>query len=53
MFKFTPIEKQITKIRNENAVLRQRAAKQEADLDYVAMMTDVEIPEEEEETNEE
>lgn len=32
-----------------NAVLKARAEKAQANLDYVAMMTDVEIPTEEEE----
>ena len=53
MFGFKPITQQIIDARNENAKLRQQVAKQEADLDFVAMMADVDIPEEEVPENEE
>lgn len=51
MFAYKPITQQIIDARNENAALRQKVAKQEADLDYIAMMADVDIPEEEEVQN--
>lgn len=49
MFKYVPVSKQVRKLQNENQELKADVIKQAANLDYVAMMTDVEIPDEESE----
>lgn len=48
MFKYTPIAQQARELQKQNAELQSMVNKQAADIDYVAMMTDVELPEEKE-----
>lgn len=43
--RYIPLNEQITKLRAENAALRQLLNQTTANLDYIAMMTDVEIEE--------
>lgn len=43
MFKYIPIKKQIIEERNKNAVLRSTNAELTANVDYIAMMCDVEL----------
>ena len=46
MFKYVPVSKQVRNLQKENMALKGNVVKQAANLDYVAMMTDVELPEE-------
>lgn len=41
--KYISIEQQLLKERRENAALRAEVAKSVADIDYIAMMCDVEL----------
>ena len=43
MFKYIPLEKQIAIERSKNAKLKAENIKLKGDLDYIAMMTDVEL----------
>ena len=43
MFKYIPLEKQVAIERAENARLKAENIKLKGDLDYIAMMTDVEL----------
>lgn len=43
MFKYSPVKKQIIEERNKNAVLRSTNAELTANVDYIAMMCDVEL----------
>lgn len=43
MFKYISIKKQIIEERNKNAVLRSTNAELTANVDYIAMMCDVEL----------
>ena len=43
MFGYIPLEKQIVPERQENARLKAENIKLKGDLDYIAMMTDVEL----------
>lgn len=45
MFKYIPIKKQIIEERNKNAMLRSANADLAANVDYIAMMCDVELDE--------
>ncbi len=47
MSKIKVIDADTSRLMRENSLLKRRNAKLEADLEYIAMMTDVEIPEEE------
>lgn len=48
MFKYVPVSKQVRKLQNENQALKADVIKQAANLDYVAMMADVDLPDEDE-----
>lgn len=48
MFKYKSVEKQIRDTQKENILLRQELAQTTANLEFIAIMTDVEIPEEKE-----
>lgn len=52
MFGFKSTRDQLIEEKRKNAELTAQLAKTAADLEYVAMMTDVEIDETEEEDNE-
>ena len=47
MFKFIPVLSQLREVQKKNASLEQDARQTRADLDFVAIMCDVEIPEDE------
>lgn len=49
MFKFKTTKEQLIEERRKNAVLQSALAKTNADVEYIAMMTDVELDEEMEE----
>lgn len=49
MFKYKSIKSQHVKIINQNKALKAQNEKLKADLDYIAMMTDVELENETEE----
>ena len=46
--KYIPLKDQLIKERQKNALLREEARKNAADIDYIAMMCDVELGEAEE-----
>ena len=48
MFKFVPVRSQLREVQKKNVLLEQETRQTRADLDFVAVMADVEIPEEEE-----
>ena len=48
MFKFVPVSKQLREVQKQNVQLRDQVEQNRADLDFVAVMCDVEIPEAEE-----
>jgi hypothetical protein len=48
MFKYVPVRAQLRDVQKKNLRLEQEARQTRADLDFVAVMCDVEIPEEEE-----
>ena len=48
MFKYKPLMAQLREVQKESARIKQEAKQNRADLDFVAAMVDVEIPEEEE-----
>lgn len=52
MFKYIPIEEQIAKKQNEVDKVSAEEAKNRADIDYIAMMCDVELDSEDEEGDE-
>ena len=52
MFKFVPVKKQLREVQKKNILLQQEAKQTRADLDFVAVMCDVEIPEEDQEGEE-
>lgn len=52
MFKFVPVSKQLRAVQKENVVLKDQVEQNRADLEFVAIMADVEIPEEDEEGEE-
>lgn len=49
MFKFVPVSKQLREVQKKNIQLQQESMQNRADLDFVACMCDVEIPEMDEE----
>mgnify|MGYP006872996466 FL=1 len=53
MFKFRPVSSQLREVQKRNTALEQETRQQRADLDFVAAMCDVEIPEEEDQEGEE
>ena len=48
MFKFVPVRKQLREVQKQNIQLKDQMEQNRADLDFVAVMFDVEIPEVEE-----
>ena len=46
MFKFVPVRKQLREVQKQNITLKDQVEQNRADLDFVAIMCDVEIPEE-------
>ncbi len=52
MFKFVPVKEQLREVQKKNILLQQEAKQTRADLDFVAVMCDVEIPEEDQEGEE-
>ena len=51
MFKFRTAAQQLREVQKQNAQLQQEARQNRADLDFVAAMCDVEIPEDGEEVS--
>ena len=49
MFKFVPVRKQLREVQKQNITLKDQVEQNRADLDFVAVMCDVEIPEMDEE----
>lgn len=49
MFKYIPIEKQLVEEKNKNAQLKAENAVLSANVDYLAMMCDVELDDTDEE----
>lgn len=49
MFKFRPVRTQLREVQKQNIQLKDQVEQNRADLDFVAVMCDVEIPEEDEE----
>lgn len=43
MFRYTSLREQILLERQKNAVLKAQAEKNAADIDYIAMMSDIEL----------
>ena len=52
MFKFKDVKTQLLEEKKKNAELQAKLAKTNADIEYIAMMTDVELEEETENENE-
>lgn len=48
MFKYRPVSKQLREVQKQNVQLKDQVEQNRADLDFVAAMADVEIPEVEE-----
>lgn len=48
MFNYKPVTAQLREVQKKNIQLQQESKQVRADLDFVACMCDVEIPEEEE-----
>ena len=48
MFEYKNIYKQLIEVRNKNAALQAEFDKTNANVDYIAMMTDIELEEESE-----
>ena len=49
MFKYIPVRKQLRAVEKQNVQLRNETEQTRADLEFVAIMADIEIPEDEEE----
>lgn len=47
MFKYVPVRAQLREVQKRNVVLEQEAKQTKANLDFMAIMCDVEIPEDE------
>lgn len=52
MFRYMPLKEQLTKERKKNAALKAQTDKNASDIDYIAMMTDVELDTDETEEDE-
>lgn len=52
MFGFIPVSQQLRRVEKENIILKDNIEKAQADVAYVAMMTDVDIFDEEVEEDE-
>lgn len=52
MFKFKDVKTQLLEEKKKNAELQAKLAKTNADVEYIAMMTDVELEEEDTDENE-
>lgn len=52
MFKYVPVRAQLRDVQKRNVLLEQDARQTRADLEFVAVMCDVEIPEEDQEGEE-
>ena len=52
MFNYVPLNEQVRKTEKENNILKQQLEKSQADISYIAMMTDVNIDDEEADSNE-
>lgn len=52
MFKFKDVKTQLIEEKKKNAELQAKLAKTNADVEYIAMMTDVELEEETKNENE-
>lgn len=50
MFKYTSLEEQILLERQKSAAIKAQAEKNAADIDYIAMMIDIELDSESDET---
>lgn len=48
MFKFVPVRKQLREVQKQNIQLKDQMEQNRADLDFVAVMCDVDIPKVEE-----
>ena len=48
MFKFVPVRSQLREVQKQNIQLKDQVEQNRADLEFVAIMADVEIPEIEE-----
>ena len=53
MFRYVPVVSQLREIQKKNVKLDREAKQTRADLDFVAIMCDIEIPEEEDQEGEE
>ena len=51
MFEYKNIYKQLIEVRNKNAALQAELDKTNANVDYIAMMTDIDLEETEESEN--
>lgn len=51
MFKFKDVKTQLLEEKKKNAELQAKLAKTNADVEYIAMMTDIELEETEETEN--
>ena len=49
MFKFRPVRTQLREVQKQNIQLKDQVEQNRTDLDFVAVMCDVEIPEMDEE----
>ena len=47
MFKFRPVRTQLREVQKQNLQLKDQVEQNRADLEFVAIMADVEIPEDE------
>ena len=52
MFRYMPLKEQLMEERKKNAVLKAQTDKNASDIDYIAMMTDVELDTGSDETEE-
>ena len=53
MFKYIPLEQQAVEAQKKNGQLAAENEKLKSDIDYLAMMTDVDLDDDEEEPNDE
>lgn len=49
MFKYVPVRAQLREVQKQNLQLKDQVEQNRADLDFVAVMCEVEIPEKDEE----